>query len=395
MKKINFRPVYNRKKRLNAQGTSLLQVEAYFEKKKIYLSSHIYLTPEQWDDKRKVIRKHPNAESLNYMLREFIISLEQKEIEHWKSGKKITLDIFKEKNNPKDKKSFLGFVKEEIGSSQNKASTKQNRLSTYLFLSKFNPHVEFKDITPRFVFEFETYLYQSGLQINTVAKHMKHLKAFVNLAIDKMHIDSSAYPFKRYRIKTTESKHVFLLPEELEKLEHLELSGINQTLSHTLDAFLFCCYTGLRYSDFTNLSEKNIFLINNEPWLIFSTVKTDTEVKLPLKLLFEGNAWKIIKQHQKDLNAFFTFKPNSTANKELIRIGKLAGIKKHFSFHAARHTNATLLIYKGVSITTVQRLLGHRNISTTQIYSEVMESTLVKDLEKCKEGKQKRQNRIK
>ena len=74
-------------------------------------------------------------------------------------------------------------------------------------------------------------------------------------------------------------------------------------------------------------------------------------------------------------------------NKELIRIGKLANIDKHFSFHTARHTNATLLIYKGANITTVQKLLGHKNLTTTQIYGEVMGSTIVRDLKKCQKGK--------
>ena len=91
----------------------------------------------------------------------------------------------------------------------------------------------------------------------------------------------------------------------------------------------------------------------------------------------------MLQKHKHNLAAFFAIKPNSNVNKELIRIGKIAKIDKHFSFHSARHTNATLLIYKGANITTVQKLLGHRNISTTQIYSEVMESTLVKDLKKC------------
>ena len=52
------------------------------------------------------------------------------------------------------------------------------------------------------------------------------------------------------------------------------------------------------------------------------------------------------------------------------------------SFHIVRHTNATLLLYQGANITTVQKLLGHRNIETTQIYSEVMDSTVVRDLER-------------
>ena len=59
------------------------------------------------------------------------------------------------------------------------------------------------------------------------------------------------------------------------------------------------------------------------------------------------------------------------------------GINKRISFHTARHTNATLLIYEGVNITTVQKLLGHQSVKTTQIYADVMNETLVKDLKKC------------
>ena len=57
MKKITYRPVYNRNKRLKANNTALLQVEAYLEGRKIYFSSHIYLTPDQWDNKRHLIKE--------------------------------------------------------------------------------------------------------------------------------------------------------------------------------------------------------------------------------------------------------------------------------------------------------------------------------------------------
>ncbi len=52
------------------------------------------------------------------------------------------------------------------------------------------------------------------------------------------------------------------------------------------------------------------------------------------------------------------------------------------TFHTARHTNATLLIYNGVNITTVQKLLGHKSVKTTQIYTNVMDATIISDLEK-------------
>ena len=60
----------------------------------------------------------------------------------------------------------------------------------------------------------------------------------------------------------------------------------------------------------------------------------------------------------------------------------LAGISTHISFHTARHTNATLLVYKGVNITTVQKLLGHKNIRTTQYYADILPQGIVNDLEK-------------
>ena len=387
MNKICYRPVYNRKKHLNQQGTALLQVEAYLNKRKVYFSTHIYLRPEQWDPKRKIIKCHPNANELNYMLSEFINKLEQKELEVWRKGGKVTLEALKEKQEAATAPSFLNFVKEEIKLSHVKASTKNNRESTYLILSKFKETIRFCEMTSRLIYEFEQFLFENGYNPNTIAKHMKHLRAFVNSAIDKGHIPIQNDPFRRYRIRTNEGKHAFLSPEELQSLENLELTGKNISLMHTLDAFLFCCYTGLRYSDFVNLAEENMRKINNEPWITLETIKTGAAVKLPLNLLFEGKAWKLLKKYKNNLKQFFAIKPNPTVNKELIRLGKLARIDKHFSFHTARHTNATLLIYKGANITTVQKLLGHRNISTTQIYSEIMESTIIKDLKKCSKSK--------
>ena len=64
----------------------------------------------------------------------------------------------------------------------------------------------------------------------------------------------------------------------------------------------------------------------------------------------------------------------------------MARINKHFSFHSARHTNATLLIYNGINITTVQKLLGHKSVKTTQIYTNVMDMTIIHDLEKMKQA---------
>ena len=195
-------------------------------------------------------------------------------------------------------------------------------------------------------------------------------------------MQASEYAFRSYKIRTTESKHTHLNPDDLQKLESVHLPSDEKGLKHSLDAFLFCCYTGLRYSDFVSLKEGDIVEVENHPWLIFHSVKTGVEVRLPLQLLFDGKPWELLGKYQGNWPSFFTLKSNSSVNHDLEKIGKLAGISKHISFHTARHTNATLLLYQGANITTIQKLLGHRNIGTTQIYSEVMDTTVVRDLER-------------
>lgn len=91
----------------------------------------------------------------------------------------------------------------------------------------------------------------------------------------------------------------------MKRLEEVSLTGRNSCLEHTLDAFLFCCYTGLRYSDFVNLNEKNIVKMDGKLWLIFDSVKTGTEVKLPLNLLFEGKALTLLQNTRENGAHFF------------------------------------------------------------------------------------------
>ena len=383
MNKISYRIVYNRKNHLNAEGKALLQIEAYLKGKRIYFSTNIYLTPKQWDDKRKVIKFHASAESLNYYLKEFIMKLESRELELWKQGYEVTLSMLKDCSLKDEKSSFLKFVEKEIEKSSSRESTKNNKMSTLKILANFRNNLRFDELTTQLLYDFESYLHKNEYNINTIAKHMKHLRLFVNSAIDKGYMDIKNYPFRRYKIKMKESRHTFLLPEELQKMEELTVPVGHSDAEHVLDAFLFCCYTGMRYSDFINLSSQNFVSINSNPWIVFNSVKTGVETKLPLHMLFNGKALRILQKYRHDMNVFFQLKSNSKTNKELEYICKLVGIEKHVSFHVARHTNATLLLYKGTPITTVQKLLGHRNISTTQVYTEVLNATIVKDLGKC------------
>lgn len=393
MGKIIYSLVYNRKKCLNRKGMALVQVEAYLERRKKYFSTRVYLRPEQWDVRKSVVKNHPNADALNRLLYEFVAGIEKKELDLWQKGKRISLELLKTSvEEDGSDGSFIDFFRQEVEEAPIKESTRRNHLSTLALLRQFQRNVAFGDVTFEFVTGFESFLRTRGYHTNTVAKHLKHLKRAVNLAINKDYMEVQKYAFRKYRIKTVESRHTYLSPEELCCLENLQLDAGEQRWQRTLDAFLFCCYAGLRYSDFVNLSAENLVCIRQKMWLVYRSVKTRVEVRLPLYLLFGGKALQILGKYRNGLESFFRLKNNSNVNKELALLSARAGIKKHLSFHTARHTNATLLIYNGVNITTVQKLLGHKSVKTTQGYANIMDVTIVHDLEKVS-GKKLR-NRV-
>lgn len=362
---------------------ALVQVEAYLDRKKKYFSTKVYLRPEQWDAKKLIVRNHPNADALNRLIYEYMSMIEKRELELWQQGRRITLELLKDVlSTSENNTSFIPFFRQEVTNSAMKESSKRNHLSTLSLLQEFKRDVSFSDLTFEFISSFEYFLQSKGYHTNTIAKHMKHLKRHINVAINKDYMEIQKYAFRKYKIKTIENKHTHLNPEELEKLEQLSLTGRYSKYQKTLDAFLFCCYAGMRYSDFVNLSSDNIVEIRQEVWLIYKSVKTNTEVRLPLYLLFEGKGLITLGKYQNNLQEFFRLRDNSNVNKELIIIARLAGLSKKISFHTARHTNATLLIYNGVNITTVQKLLGHKSVKTTQVYTNVMDMTIVHDLQK-------------
>lgn len=385
MNKIIYNLVYNRKKCLNKKGMALVQVEAYLGRKKKYFSTKVYLKPEQWDNKKLIVKNHPNADALNRLIYEFVATIEKKELELWQQGKRISLELLKNAlTTQENNSSFISFFRQEVMNSSLKDSTKRNHLSTLMLLQEFKKNITFSDLTFELISSFEYFLQLKGYHTNTIAKHMKHLKRHVNIAINKEYIEIQKYAFRKYKIKTIENKHTHLVPEELERLENLILSGRYVKLQKSLDAFLFCCYAGMRYSDFINLSSENFVDINQETWLIYKSVKTGTEVRLPLYLLFSGKGIAILNKYRDNLEDFFHLRDNSNVNKDLIIITRLAGLSKRISFHTARHTNSTLLIYNGINITTVQKLLGHKSVKTTQVYTNVMDMTIIHDLEKMK-----------
>ena len=380
MEKVIYNLVFNRKKQLNAEGEALIEVEATQNNEKRYLSTKVFIRPNQWDSSKSMVKEHQNRRTLNKYLHNFVSALEKRELEMILKGECFRISDLMDDESQNI--SFIDFMNKEIGLSHLKSSTKKNHYSTLKVLSLYKPDLLTHELTYTFLCDFESFLLDRNYHINTISKHMRYLKRYINLAINKDLFDIAKYPFRKYKIHNIESPRIHLTPEELEKLEKLDL-GKKKSLRKSLDIFLFSCYTGLRFSDIATIRSDNFQYIDGKLWLLFLSAKTKVNSRLPIYLLFEGKAVALYEKYIMN-PAFFNIdiNSNSNINKQLRTISQLAGIKKNISFHTGRHTNATLLLYNGAHITTVQKLLGHKSVKTTEIYSKIMDITIVRDLEK-------------
>lgn len=313
------------------------------------------------------------------MVTECMMKLERMELDLWKRGEEVSLRRLRETLRDSTSSRFLPFMAAEIGRGNICESTRRNRITTLALLQEYSEGLTFEGLTSVFVNKFETWLVSRGYHTNTVAKHLAHLRIYVNIAIVQGLLREENNPFSHRRIGHKPFRHVHLTPFELKKLEHAPLPS---SLRQVRDAFLFCCYTGLRYSDFVRLTTANIQRGSVHTWVHFTTLKTGAEVRLPLDLLFEGKALHLLNIYRDNVSTLFRLPANPTVDKQLLTIARHAGIGKHFSFHSARHTNATLLLAQGINVTAVQKLLGHKNVRTTMNYCEVMDSTIVNELER-------------
>ena len=144
------------------------------------------------------------------------------------------------------------------------------------------------------------------------------------------------------------------------------------------DIFIFSCFTGLAYVDVSNLTKKNLVVLDDKLWIMTKRQKTD----VPSNILLLDIAHSIIKKYDGvDKNGrLLPIMSNQRTNSYLKEIAALCGIEKNLTFHLARHTFATLALSKGVPVESVSKMLGHTNIKTAQIYARVTNKKIEHDM---------------
>jgi site-specific recombinase XerD len=248
--------------------------------------------------------------------------------------------------------------------------------------------VDDMDITQlnyEFISEYEFWLKSvRKCSHNPSMKYLSNFRKIVNRCIRNGWLQKD--PFLGFKMTKREVERTALTELELEAIT--ALSFPTERLRLVRDIFLFSCYSGLAYADVKKLKRLEIIIgIDGEKWLVSKRQKTDISARIPLLPL----ALKIIEQYTDHPQCLFQDRvlpvlSNQKMNAYLKEIADKASLHKNLTFHIARHTFATTItLSNGVPIETVSKMLGHRNLRTTQHYAKILDKKISEDMKAVRE----------
>ena len=257
-----------------------------------------------------------------------------------------------------------------------KASNHDNWVSAYNYLETFTKgNLKFADLNEKFCNEFKEYLLTTKsnksnkvtLAQNSAVSYFNKLKATLKQAYKDRYLPTDLNS-KIQPVKQAETQRNFLTIEELNSLVKTECS--NPLLKR---AAIFSALTGLRFSDIKNLVWGELEYIENNGYFIqFKQQKTKGVEMMPIS----EQAYSLLGERKEPTDKVFEGLTYSAyENKHLYQWIGAAGITKDITFHCFRHTFATLQLSKGTDIYTVSKMLGHRELKTTQIYAKIIDQT--------------------
>ena len=246
-------------------------------------------------------------------------------------------------------------------------------ITTNLRYSQFETELEPSQITPEMMKDFANFL-QDNCEGSGPATHYKRFRKVIKYAFDNGVIKRNPCEHITVREETGKVKD-FLSPAEIQRLAKTHYLGENNNIRR---AFLFCCLTGLRWCDVSELKYYNIDYSNK--LFRFTQMKTGKELVLPLNdtllaLIEEPKT----AQPKKEL--VFPLPSYNMCIKALRHWTERAHIFKHITWHCARHSFATQLISNGVQELTTARLLGHSSLKYIGVYARMLDEDKRKALD--------------
>ena len=278
---------------------------------------------------------------------------------------------------------LAGFLK-RVGKDRAYSSYKdyckrRRRLASFLEYEYHVKDIAFKELKRDFIEKFVVYLSSiQGMRSGTIHSTVKKLKLMTYTAYKNGWI--AVDPFAGFHVRPKYAERRYLSASELQAVMDVKLpnyrTGINR------DVFVFCAFTGLRHAEVVKLTHADIHTDDNgERWIIDKRQKTGTQFRVKLLSVAE-----MLYERYKDLHLagekVFPLKGNyKTLNMSLRQVARHAGLSFNPTIHMARHTFATTVtLTQGVPLETVSKMLGHKHITTTQIYAKITNDKIGQDM---------------
>lgn len=254
-----------------------------------------------------------------------------------------------------------------------------NHLKRFMSLKCKLSDIPFTQLDFSFIEKYDFYLrVELKLKPNTILGIMRHLRKMIKLAVGESIITRD--PFDGYSPERPKAEQKYLTREELHKIITTPLDHPCRYL--TRDMFLFSAFTGLSYVDMCALSVENLTTEQDgSTWIKIPRQKTGTVCSIKLLSI----PLMIIEKYKDERKTDKVFNMTNLAGIEanLKVIARLCGIERNLTYHMVRHTYATqTCISQGVPIETLSKLMGHRSIQTTQIYTKITNQKVNEDMKK-------------
>ncbi len=336
------------RKRKTRTGLYSLYLDTYNNSKRTYEYLRLYLVPEKTrEDKRK------NKETL-----QLAEAIRAKRVIEYHEGR------YGFETSEQDKVLLFEYFKTLAGAQRRRTADSWGSCLNYIMRYERRRDITLAEVTPEWVQGFKAFLEAQELAQNSKALYFEKLRACINQAYrDGIIADN---PLRRVgNIKTEESKREYLTIEEVQRLVEAECDS-----AITKRIFLFSCLTGLRWSDIKQLRWGDVHKEGDYTRITFRQRKTGGQEYLDIT----HEARELMGEEQGEDDLVFGRLPHPSNVNIAIKIWTArAGIRKHITFHSARHTFATMMLALGTDLYTVSKLLGHKDIKTTEIYAKIVD----------------------
>ena len=288
---------------------------------------------------------------------------------------KMLLEIFQEHNDRVNR--LVG--KDFAAGTAERYRTAKKHVEEYIKKEYKKSDIPVNSVNHKFITGFEYYLKtERNCAHNSAIKYITNFKKIIRIAFTNEWITRD--PFQNWKGKLKVVDREFLTEAELQALISKEIR--NARLNLVKDIFTFSCFTGLSYAEVKKLSEKEVVIgFDGNRWIKTKRTKTKTRCSIPILPVAESILEKYSSHPEVNENHLLPILSNQKMNAYIKEIADLCGINKNLTFHLARHTFATTVtLSNGVPIESVSKMLGHKNLQTTQHYAKILDRKVGDDM---------------